>query len=415
MKYSLQKICFFVVIFLVLGLATPLVYAVPVHGQREVVKDTFALYYFQNRTKLDENYLDNREQMAKIKDYLARSPRIEKIEIFSYASPEGVFEHNVNLANKRAQVAKDFILRHLPDSGAFTADDIILSPMAENWDGFYEVVTDSYHRHDREKVLKILEDNSVGNPTKKWRLQQLDGGYTWNYLIRNQMPRLRMATWICVWEKPENLAAIPSRSLDSLVAPSYSIHPPIIQELEIEERTVLALKTNLLYDAVSALNAEIELPVGDKFSVMLEDVFPWWSGGPNNRKYAFQMWEMGIEPRWWFKKSDSRDQLAGHFLGLYAMSSIYDFQYDRDLCYQGEYWSAGLTYGFALPISKLLNMEFSLSVGFLQSDYRHYQPDPDYEHLFLDKYNTGTLSYFGPTKLKVSLVLPITVKYQKRR
>ena len=52
-------------------------------------------------------------------------------------------------------------------------------------------------------------------------------------------------------------------------------------------------------------------------------------------------------------------------------------------------------------------MEFSVSAGFLRTDYRHYQPDPGYEHLFRDKYNVGTVSWFGPTKLKVSLVIPI--------
>ena len=58
-------------------------------------------------------------------------------------------------------------------------------------------------------------------------------------------------------------------------------------------------------------------------------------------------------------------------------------------------------------VSRWMNMEFSVSAGFLRTDYRHYQPDPGYEHLFRDKYNVGTVSWFGPTKLKVSLVIPI--------
>ena len=67
----------------------------------------------------------------------------------------------------------------------------------------------------------------------------------------------------------------------------------------------------------------------------------------------------------------------------------------------------GLRYGFAFPIARRLNLELGLSVGYLRSAYRHYQPDPDYEHLYRDYYNAGIFSYFGPTKLKVSLVLPI--------
>ena len=61
-------------------------------------------------------------------------------------------------------------------------------------------------------------------------------------------------------------------------------------------KTIIALKTNLLYDLITALNFEIEIPIGNKFSIAVEDVFPWWSWGPHDRKYCFQMWEMGIEP-----------------------------------------------------------------------------------------------------------------------
>lgn len=200
------------------------------------------------------------------------------------------------------------------------------------------------------------------------------------------------------------------------------------------QKTVIALKTNLLYDAATALNAEIELPVGERFSILIDDIFPWWNWGPNGNKYCFQLWEMGIEPRWWFghrparkvrqadegcaaapgqtvtcaDKAVRRDRLTGHFIGLYAMSGRYDFQNVRELCYQGEDWSVGLTYGYALPVGRRLNMEFSASVGYLQSDYRHYVPDTDYSALYRDHSNTGRLSYFGPTKLKVSIALPFT-------
>lgn len=175
------------------------------------------------------------------------------------------------------------------------------------------------------------------------------------------------------------------------------------------------MKSNLLYDAVTAVNFEFEVPIGERWSVAVEDVFPWWTGGPHDNKYAFQMWEIGVEPRYWFKKNDEVDRLAGHFVGAYLMSSMYDFQYDNALCYQGEYWSTGLTYGYAFRIGKRLNLETSVSVGYLSSDYRHYQPDPAYTKLYKDKFRTGTLSYFGPTKLKVALVLPLSVTKSVRR
>ena len=172
--------------------------------------------------------------------------------------------------------------------------------------------------------------------------------------------------------------------------------------------TAVVVKTNLFYDLATVLNVEVEVPIAKRFSVMVEDVFPWWNIG---NKYCLQMWEMGAEARFWFKpwEKKSTRKLRGWFVGAYGMSSKYDFQFDTSVNYQGEYWSAGVSGGYALSLGKKkkLSMEFSLAVGFLQTDYRHYLPTDDYLKLIRNPYNVGTVSYFGPTKLKVSLVVPI--------
>ena len=180
-------------------------------------------------------------------------------------------------------------------------------------------------------------------------------------------------------------------------------------------RMILAAKTNLLYDAVTALNAEIEVPIGRHFSVMIEDVFPWWEW---KNKYCFQMWEMGLEARYWFKAWDPKgvEKLRGLFAGVYGMSSKYDFQWDRDINLQGEYWSAGVSAGYAMPIGKRkrINLEFSVAVGPMHTQFRHYQPTQSYDKLIRDPYNAGIdyktgQWYFGPTKAKISLVVPLTI------
>ena len=194
-----------------------------------------------------------------------------------------------------------------------------------------------------------------------------------------------------------------------------ALEPLPVTEVSYKKKTILALKTNLLYDAVTALNVELEVPIGKRFSVMVEDVFPWWSWGPNGHKYCLQMWSMGIEPRWWFYRKGMNDRLQGHFVAPYVMSGKYDFQWDTSICYRGYGWSAGLTYGYSMPLCKWLNMEFSMSIGYLNASYQHYQPSPDYEHLYKDPAKAGRMSYFGPTKLKVSLVVPIKFSWRKSR
>ena len=179
--------------------------------------------------------------------------------------------------------------------------------------------------------------------------------------------------------------------------------------------TFVALKTNLLYDAVTALNVELEVPIGKRFSVMVEDVFPWWSFGPNGNKYCLQLWSMGIEPRWWFYRKGMNDKLQGHFVAPYVMSGKYDLQWDTSICYRGYGWSAGLTYGYSMPLCKWLNMEFSMSIGYLNASFQHYQPSPDYEHLYKDPAKAGRMTYVGPTKVKVSLVVPIRFSWRTRK
>ena len=397
-----------------------------------VVRRSFRLYYVCSETDIVESYLDNAELMEDIRQHLRKSPRIDSIRIYAYASPEGGYANNARLARGRAEAARDYILANASNSESLK-DKIILCPVDENWDGLRKAVAETYKGFDRDYVLRIIDDKSVSTETRKWRLQQLNKGRTWMWIKRNCLKRLRYAEWECWWEEIHPVVPVPAEreaALDSLSPLADRLPVPsagiiarrwvapveeVIDTLPKKIRTVAALKTNLLYDVATALNCEVEFAIGDRFSIMVEDVFPWWTWGPNGNKYAFQMWEMGVEPRWWFKKRDDRDRLAGHFAGIYAMSAKYDFQWDYKACYQGEYWSAGLTYGYVLPLCKWLNMEFSVSAGYLRGPYRHYVPSEEYEVLWRDKYKTGTFSYFGITKAKVSLVIPIWYKYTPRQ
>ena len=394
----------------------------PFHANAEtdsVNSDRYALYYYHDRIDLQEDYLDNAMQMARIKDMLLHSPHIDSIAIYAYSSPEGSPKWNNWLAVKRAEAAKAFILSNLSHDSILQPENIILHPMGENWEGLYEELYANYHLLNRDAVLRIMRAK-VGTETKKWRLQNLDGGYTYTWIIRNHMPRLRVATWICVYvQKPDFVAPVIEDYKPDLGTIRIDTLPlPELLPMPVAEKrksTMFALKTNLLYDAVTALNAEVEVPIGKRFSVMVEDVFPWWKAGPNGNKYCLQMWTMSVEPRWWFYRKGMNDRLQGHFVAPYVMSGKYDLQWDTSICYRGYGWSAGLTYGYSMPLCKWLNMEFSMSIGYLNASYQHYQPSPDYEHLYKDPAKAGRMTYVGPTKVKVSLVVPIRFSWRTRK
>lgn len=381
--------------------------------------DTYSLYYYRDRIDLQEDYLDNALQMFRIREFLNSSSRIDSIVIYAYASPEGSPKRNKWLSERRAEVAKDYVLSQLPNDSVLLPDNVILRPMGENWDGLYEELESNYHKPNRDKVLRIVRAK-VSTETKKWRMQNLDNGYTYNWIIRHHMPALRVATWICVYAPYEalHLDTVPETMAKMEELPlldSTALLPVDLASTFHRKSTFVALKTNLLYDAVTALNVELEVPIGKRFSVMVEDVFPWWSFGPNGNKYCLQMWTMSVEPRWWFYRKGMNDRLQGHFVAPYVMSGKYDLQWDTSICYRGYGWSAGLTYGYSMPLCKWLNMEFSMSIGYLNASYQHYQPSPDYEHLYKDPDNAGRLTYIGPTKLKVSLVVPIKLSRRTRK
>ncbi len=297
---------------------------------------------------------------------------------------------------------------HHPELGSRLRVD----PNGESWEQLraWVLADQKLKKSSIERVVNIIDDNSVSIETKKWRMTH-DPVY--RYLYRTYYPRIRNSMICVVYYQPRKL-----EPLNPEIKPVVAMKPIEMSKMPIEtpvlrDTLTLAAKTNLLYDALTALNVELEVPIRNHWSVAAEYAFPWWEKG---NKHCLQMLNAGIEGRYWFRNNRYHaEKLRGHFLGLYGMSAKYDFQWDRDLCYQGEGWSVGLTYGYSLKLSRHLNMEFSISVGYLSTTYRHYFPADDYSELWIDRSKQGRLNYFGPTKLKVSLVVPIHIPYTKKR
>ena len=373
------------------------------------VEHKFKLYYWHDRIDIDENYLDNQNQIAHIRRYLANSPRIDSIVVYAWASPEGVYEKNVWLSEKRAEAAKRFILENTPANSALQPENIILKPMHENWEGLLQAVEETYFRHDRERVLEILRDNTIKDDTKKWRLSRLDNGYTYNFIIRHQMPHLRVAAWICVWAP--TLAPLPEvqEPKDSLEATHKEPQRP--QPQRPGPIPVFSLRTNLL---VPALNFGAELPLGNHWSVAADYYYPWFWPSQKN-KDCFELLGWSAEARYWFGRNRvPQDRLKGHSVGLYVAGGYYDFEKDyRGM--QGEFFSPGLDYTYSMAIGrkKNLHLQFTLAAGFIRSWGRTYNVYGDYGDLYPDD---GTLiwDYVGPTKAAVTLVVPFYKKEGRR-
>ena len=177
-------------------------------------------------------------------------------------------------------------------------------------------------------------------------------------------------------------------------------------------RALLALKTNLLFDAALMPNVEIEVPVGKRWSVNGEYAFPWWQF--DRGKYCMQVLMGGLEGRYWLgsrKSREDREVLTGHFLGLYAGGGKYDLQWGEK-GYQGEFFiAAGVSYGWATRIARHLHLEFNIGIGLLRTDYRHYHARDNYQTLLWQE--NGKYTWFGPTKAKISLVWLLNRRVKK--
>ena len=384
----------------------------------------FQLFYKVNSSEVDTTYMTNHFLLDSLKYYLKESPCIDSIVIYSYSSPEGPYKINKALSQSRNRTAQEYILGCEIPEGKVSPNIIKFSSVAENWAGLRDAVAASYFRKDRDQILSIL-DSDLTEDQKKNRIQQVSF-QSWRYLVDNLMPNLRYAEWVCTW-KPYALQ-MPMDISNFVLYPMDTDDNELLDflpsETEKKNKTILALKTNLLYDAVTWLNYGVEVPfAGNKFSVNLEHQFPWWRGGDFKNEFCMRYLQVSGEFRWWFsprytpatKHKIVRDRLTGHFLGAYGMGGKWDFQNKRKICYQGEFWSTGLTYGYSLPIARRLNLEFSASVGYASIPHRHYIPSEDYSQLFLDPSKSGTWNYWGITKLGISLVVPITINTTSKK
>lgn len=387
---------------------------------------TFRLYYRLNDISISEDYLDNRSCIDYVLSQFEYSPRIDSIIIYSYTSPEGPYARNAWLSGRRAEAARDFLVRSIPEGSSLNPDNILIHTVPEYWDGLRESVEEDYDGPDRQAALEII-DSDLPDDRKEAKLKRLSSGKTWRLFVEKYMPRLRRAEWKCVWveEKHPDFQKIPdigTTPSDTLLQPFVPLEPEIVMHRRQQWRTAVALKTNMLSDAVTALNFSVEVPVNKHFSVLYQQYCPWWNIG---NRYALQILSFGGEARWWFLprpkewyhpdvrcgKYRQRDALTGHFLGLYGMGGKFDIQAGRNVgCYQNYFWSAGLTYGYSMPVSRSLNIEFSLSAGYACIDYTHYVPADDWSVLYRDDSKIGRLHYFGPTKAEISLVIPIRAK-----
>lgn len=373
------------------------------------------LYFRFDRSIVDSGYMDNCHTLHAL-DQLLRDSRpaawIDSLTVCSFSSPDGDEAYNRRLALKRAQAVKDYFVWKYPH---LDRHRIHTHPQGENWTGLRQAIELDPSVPHREEVLQIL-GATTDIRRCKMLLRQLNGGAAYHYIEKNLLRYLRNASICTVYYRyllPDSLHPLTLRPQAPFVVPGDAAATavavvgqpsdrlsPFSDRVYRIRRPLFAVKTNLLFDVAMMPNIEVEVPLGNRWSVSGELMFPWWLF--EDDKYCLQVLSGGVEGRYWLGNRTHRRTLTGHFAGLYAGGGKYDLQNDRN-GYQGEFFiAAGVSYGYALPIGRKLSLEFSLGIGLLRTGYEHYHAIDNHQTLLWQ--NNGKYTWLGPTKAKISFV-----------
>lgn len=165
-------------------------------------QDELEIKFKESKIEIDSSVFDNELTFGKILaavDKIHSDPnyRIDKIEVAGYASPEGKPGFNNWLGYNRALALIDYIIEKRPEYN-LTKDNFRIVNGDENWEGLKWALQDYDFEH-KERVLQIINDESVPSELKKSKIKWIDHGKTWKYMLYEIFPHLRCARYLAVY------------------------------------------------------------------------------------------------------------------------------------------------------------------------------------------------------------------------
>ncbi|MDE6010589.1 MAG: DUF3575 domain-containing protein [Muribaculaceae bacterium] len=402
--------------------------------------DSVKVYFRAGQRQFDPTLGENREKMDRFMQALNTYVKsdIESIVVRSYTSPDGTSSFNETLARQRC----DSIAAYIVANSGLSRSLIHTIPEGIAWNALLQLVKQDPRVPDRGAVLDILENTPVwvfdanGKVVdgRKSRLMSLDRGLPYNWMLKNLFPQLRNAVAISVVmksvqskasepsEKSDNHEPCDSNEIYDDSCPMDSIQSSELSDpfepTELSEPSDLldnsdsfdssatsgemaswtedhfAVKTNLLYYAVLMPNLEVEWRFSKRWSVALEGDVAWYGRNTSFHKYRIAI----VTPEVRYRVRP-REAWRGLYVGVFIGPGVYDLENGGN-GYRGEGVMTGVSLGYSWPIARRLSLEAALGVGYLYTRYKEYKP---FDGHFLYQ-RTKDLNYFGPLKLKLSLV-----------
>ena len=388
-----------------------------------VTSDTLQVYFRQDKILLEPLFRDNGKRLrefSRLFNRLLYSPdsRVRSVLIVSGASPEGPSTRNRYLSDNRAKVVYDYLLdNHLVDSA-----HVEIESRGVDWKGLAARVEASDLPY-KDEVLAILDlpewirkDGKVADGRKD-RLMNFRGGKVWNELYARYFPDLRgtrvmIAYNILLAEKeaPPPVEVVTKTDTvyidrpDTVYIKKVNVDTVYVKETVVIPDTLpkrrrpfyMAIKSNLLYDALVIPNIGVEVGIGKGLTIGGYYQNIWLRNGAYTKWYRLEGFEAEIK----YYINKVRRPFKGHHVGIYGQMLTWDFTY-KGRGYLAERWAygGGISYGYALPIGKRFNLDFEIGAGYLGGNMHEYIPTDGHRvWQFVEPFR-----WIGPTKLGVTL------------
>lgn len=368
--------------------------------------DTATLYFRQSRIGVDRSYMDNSATIDSMLAHPGRLRNLRRISVSGAASPEGPVDLNDWLGRKRAEAILELFESHESVPAAMETD---FRSTGRDWEGLrrsVEADTDVPRRDEMLALIDSILSGHVSHPLDA--VKSLGGGDSYRYMYRRLFPALRRSTLTLEYSRPFDglvkYVPMPGPSL-MLTPPELSFSP--LSSPESRRPLCIGVKTNLLYDAALLPNIGVEYYIGRNWSLTAGWMYGWWDRDASHFYWRAYGGTVGAR-RWWGRKAAEKP-LTGHHLGVFAGLVTYDFEFGGTGYMGGlpgrTLWDrcnfiCGIEYGYSMPLTRRLNLDFSIGFGYMGGKVIKYVPDGN----FYEWQSEHHLNWVGPTKVEVALV-----------
>ena len=393
---------------------------------QERLEKRYSIFFRVGTTEVDLSYLENAHVVETMVNDINATLQADNFTpdsllIYASASPEGPYQLNLSLARRRASATRDYILRVLPE---LQGTQIKVESRPDDWSGLIQTLRSDPTLPHCNEILEILTDPGITD--KEAALRQRPALYS--YIRDNFLHKMRTATVTIrvvgkadefvaetapvsvepAFEEKQDVASIVDSDNEDVTnsgteivnAPAEAIETSSESSSDQEKKPFyMGIKNNMLYDVAGVPNVGAEFYLGSNFSLAGNWMYAWWKNDP--KAWYWRTYGGDLAVRYWFGKKSKEKPLQGHHVGLYGQIITYDIELgNKGILADRWSWSAGLEYGYSVPVARRLNIDFTLGAGYHTGQF--------YEYLPIDGHYvwqaTKNRVFMGPTKFEISLV-----------